>query len=148
MLSVPIDSEGVDVQAMENIVREEKSKGSWNVTEEKPFWAMFYTIPVFHNPTGVTLPKGERLVISNITVVLNNCLIHNAVMLTSILLRGFHVVCSGVANMHCHRKNKTIQMVKYKTDVNYRPSKDTLKPQKIQRTVVNLYLFLESKLLK
>jgi DNA-binding transcriptional MocR family regulator len=32
MLSVPIDSKGVDVAAMENIVREEKSKGSWNVT--------------------------------------------------------------------------------------------------------------------
>jgi len=63
MLSVPIDSKGVDVAAMENIVREEKSKGSWNVTEEKPFWAMFYTIPVFHNPTGITLPKGKRVVI-------------------------------------------------------------------------------------
>ena len=63
MLSVPIDSKGVDVAAMENIVREEKSKGSWIVTEEKPFWAMFYTIPVFHNPTGITLSKGKRLVI-------------------------------------------------------------------------------------
>jgi len=63
MLSVPIDSKGVDVAAMENIVRKEKSKGSWNVTEEKPFWAMFYTIPVFHNPTGITLPKGMRLAV-------------------------------------------------------------------------------------
>ncbi|PNF38871.1 hypothetical protein B7P43_G09905 [Cryptotermes secundus] len=57
MVTVPIDSEGVDIAAMENIVREEKSKGSWNVTEEKPFWAVFYTIPIFHNPTGITLPK-------------------------------------------------------------------------------------------
>jgi DNA-binding transcriptional MocR family regulator len=70
-ISVPIDSEGVDVTAMENIVREEKSKGSWNVTEEKPFWAMFYTIPIFHNPTGITLPKGTGLIISNGMVVLN-----------------------------------------------------------------------------
>jgi len=51
------------VAAMKNIVREEKSKGFWSVTEKKPFWAMFYTIPVFHNPTGITLPKGKRLVI-------------------------------------------------------------------------------------
>lgn len=59
-VSVPMDSEGVDVAAMEKIVREEKSKGSWTMTEGKPFWAMFYTIPIFHNPTGITLPKSKQ----------------------------------------------------------------------------------------
>ncbi|XP_069689406.1 2-aminoadipate transaminase-like [Periplaneta americana] len=59
IVTVPIDSEGVDVEAMEKIVRDEKSKGSWTVSEEKPFWAMFYTIPIFHNPTGTKLPKNR-----------------------------------------------------------------------------------------
>ncbi|XP_021938949.1 uncharacterized protein LOC110839244 isoform X2 [Zootermopsis nevadensis] len=57
IVTVPTDSEGVDVAAMEKIVRKEKSRGSWTMTEGKPFWAMFYTIPIFHNPTGVILPK-------------------------------------------------------------------------------------------
>ncbi|PSN57929.1 hypothetical protein C0J52_00267 [Blattella germanica] len=57
IVTVPLDAKGIDIAEMKRIVMEEKSKGNWNVTEEKPFWAMFYTIPVFHNPTGTTLPK-------------------------------------------------------------------------------------------
>ncbi|KAJ9598427.1 hypothetical protein L9F63_010871, partial [Diploptera punctata] len=59
IVTVPLDYNGVDVEALERIAKNEKSKGNWKVTESKPFWAMFYTIPVFHNPTGSTLPKSR-----------------------------------------------------------------------------------------
>lgn len=63
----------VDLDAFEKIVAEEKMNGKFLHTEEKIFWAMFYTIPTFHNPTGSTLPPGEPLIIfSLIDRTINN----------------------------------------------------------------------------
>lgn len=45
----------VDLDAFEKIVVEEKQNGDYFTNDQKIFWAMFYTIPVFHNPTGTTL---------------------------------------------------------------------------------------------
>lgn len=50
----------VDLEAMEEIVKNEKNKSTdYLLTKEKIFWAMFYTIPTFHNPTGMTLSEGD-----------------------------------------------------------------------------------------
>ena len=49
----------VDLDAFEKIVAEEKLNGNFLMNEQKLFWAMFYTIPTFHNPTGTTLPPGK-----------------------------------------------------------------------------------------
>lgn len=49
----------VDLDAFEKIVAEEKAKGSFLLNDQKIFWAMFYTIPIFHNPTGMTLSPGN-----------------------------------------------------------------------------------------
>ena len=63
-VSVPMSSDGsgVDVTALEEAVqrehanREDPGKGK--------FWAMFYTIPTFHNPTGsVMSPEKCRKVV-------------------------------------------------------------------------------------
>lgn len=48
----------VDVNAFEKIVMEQKCD-NFLTNEQKIFWAMFYTIPTFHNPTGSTLSVGK-----------------------------------------------------------------------------------------
>nr|CAD7439005.1 unnamed protein product [Timema bartmani] len=58
VVPVPQTSEGVDTEALKIIASEERSKGSWELTENKLFWAIFYTIPIFHNPTGVTMSQN------------------------------------------------------------------------------------------
>ncbi|XP_078052519.1 2-aminoadipate transaminase isoform X2 [Augochlora pura] len=56
IVTVPMKNDVVDLDAFEKIVAKEKSKGEFLLTDEKIFWAMFYTIPTFHNPTGSTMP--------------------------------------------------------------------------------------------
>ncbi len=51
---------GVDTAALEQAVREEcrpttGSSTSNNSSTSGRFWGMFYTIPTFHNPTGITM---------------------------------------------------------------------------------------------
>ncbi|XP_031838655.2 2-aminoadipate transaminase isoform X1 [Nomia melanderi] len=64
IVTVPMKNDMVDLDAFEKIVAKEKISGEFLHTEEKIFWAMFYTIPTFHNPTGSTLPPEscKRLV--------------------------------------------------------------------------------------
>ncbi|GLH14092.1 Uncharacterized protein GBIM_18511, partial [Gryllus bimaculatus] len=59
IVTVPITDSGLDAEALEKIVSEEYTKRQWNLTEERPFWAMLYTIPVFHNPTGTTMKESK-----------------------------------------------------------------------------------------
>ncbi len=53
LVSVPVDDEGVDVGALERLMREHKPK-------------LFYCIPTFQNPTGRTLPPARRRRISEL----------------------------------------------------------------------------------
>jgi DNA-binding transcriptional MocR family regulator len=54
-----LDADGVDVDKLYEIVAKIKLENDWNVSADKPFWAMFYTIPNFHNPTGTLLPPSK-----------------------------------------------------------------------------------------
>lgn len=47
----------VDIDAFEEKVKIEK-KGTYVLGNDKIFWAMYYTIPTYHNPTGMTLKPG------------------------------------------------------------------------------------------
>ncbi|XP_043584178.1 2-aminoadipate transaminase-like [Bombus pyrosoma] len=64
MVTVPMKNDMVDLDEFEKIIVEEKRNGNFVTNEQKIFWAMFYTIPTFHNPTGSTLPPEncKRLV--------------------------------------------------------------------------------------
>ncbi|XP_076748600.1 2-aminoadipate transaminase isoform X2 [Xylocopa sonorina] len=55
IVPIPMKNDIVDLNAFEKIVVEEKQSGNFLINEQKIFWAMFYTIPTFHNPTGTTL---------------------------------------------------------------------------------------------
>ncbi|XP_020278839.1 uncharacterized protein LOC109852257 isoform X2 [Pseudomyrmex gracilis] len=59
VVTVPMKDDVVDLDAFEKIVAEEKAKGNFLVNNQKIFWAMFYTIPIFHNPTGMTLSPDQ-----------------------------------------------------------------------------------------
>ncbi len=72
LVPVPMEKDGVDVDVLDRKVAAEKEQmhlrgedceeGSSN--GHKRFWAMFYTIPTFHNPTGVCVSpaKSSRIV--------------------------------------------------------------------------------------
>ncbi len=58
--------DGVDVSALEKAVEAEFAKFSAkrNEPDKNRFWAMFYTIPTFQNPTGTLLsPEKCRRVV-------------------------------------------------------------------------------------
>ena len=65
-VAVPMGAanDGVDVDAFEAAVRAEHERRDASLRDEGKFWAMFYTVPTFHNPTGSLLSKekSERLV--------------------------------------------------------------------------------------
>jgi DNA-binding transcriptional MocR family regulator len=58
MYVVKMDEDGIIITELESKAQELKAVGIWEITPEKPFWAMLYTMPVFHNPTGVILKQG------------------------------------------------------------------------------------------
>ena len=66
IVPVPMERDGVDASALEKTVEAEYAKVSVkNIDSNKNrFWAMFYTIPTFQNPTGTLLsPEKCRRVI-------------------------------------------------------------------------------------
>ena len=46
-------------QDLERALRENSGGIPQVITEEKPYWAMLYTVPTFHNPTGRLMSPGE-----------------------------------------------------------------------------------------
>ena len=57
--------DGVDVDILESVVKKEFDKLSTNpALNNGRFWAMFYTIPTFHNPTGILMSseKSKRVI--------------------------------------------------------------------------------------
>ncbi|XP_011859584.1 PREDICTED: uncharacterized protein YER152C-like isoform X2 [Vollenhovia emeryi] len=59
IVTVPMKDDAVDLDALEKIIVEKKTKGNFLLNDQKIFWAMFYTIPIFHNPTGMTLSPDQ-----------------------------------------------------------------------------------------
>lgn len=55
IVTVPMKDDLVDLDAFEKIIAEKK-KGNFYLNDDKIFWAMFYTVPTYHNPTGMVLP--------------------------------------------------------------------------------------------
>jgi DNA-binding transcriptional MocR family regulator len=59
LVPVAMDEEGMIPQDLERALRENSGGIPQVITEEKPYWAMLYTVPTFHNPTG-RLMSPER----------------------------------------------------------------------------------------
>jgi DNA-binding transcriptional MocR family regulator len=66
IVPVSVGLDGVDVNALERAVEAEFEKVSAKKMElnKNRFWAMFYTIPTFQNPTGTLLsPEKSRRIV-------------------------------------------------------------------------------------
>lgn len=53
IIPVKLNEDGVDIKDLEEKVRERQFQ-----SKEKMFWAIYYTIPTFHNPTGILFTEG------------------------------------------------------------------------------------------
>lgn len=55
VVPVKINDDGVDLKELEQKLKERKfaAKG-------KMFWGIYYTIPTFHNPTGILFSEGKQ----------------------------------------------------------------------------------------
>lgn len=62
LYTVLMDEEGVNTDIMEEKIKENLLNKTSEVDRNKPFSAMVYLIPTFHNPTGVCLSPGILLV--------------------------------------------------------------------------------------
>ena len=58
--SVAMDEDGIVPKDLERAIRENSGGIPQIITDDKPYWAMLYTIPTFHNPTGRLLSPGEK----------------------------------------------------------------------------------------
>lgn len=54
IVPVKLNDDGVDLKDLEEHV----SKRRFN-SERKQFWGMYYTIPTYHNPTGILFSPGR-----------------------------------------------------------------------------------------
>lgn len=48
IVPVKLNENGVDLDSLEKLLQEKQFK-----SQNKEFWAMYYTIPTYHNPTGI-----------------------------------------------------------------------------------------------
>lgn len=53
IVSVPLTADGVDVTRLRQLVEEYKFK-----SDNKLFWGIYYTMTVYHNPTGLVFSNG------------------------------------------------------------------------------------------
>ena len=59
------DGSGVSLEELEKAIKTEFQKKSKEISNEK-FWAMFYTIPTFHNPTGACISPAKSKAVVNL----------------------------------------------------------------------------------
>ena len=52
IIPVKLNEDGVDLEMLEKLVQEKQFK-----SKNKEFWGMYYTIPTYHNPTGILFSK-------------------------------------------------------------------------------------------
>lgn len=52
---VPLNSDGPDLETLGALI----NKYRFKPTGSKLFWGVYYTIPTFHNPTGILFTEGE-----------------------------------------------------------------------------------------
>jgi len=54
IVPVKLNDDGVDLKDLEQQVSKRRFK-----SEKKEFWGMYYTIPTYHNPTGILFSPGR-----------------------------------------------------------------------------------------
>ena len=69
-----MDEEGIIPEELERNIEGHLSSQSKEINEIKPYCAMLYLIPTFHNPTGVSLAPGMLILyLLNYYIKLHSC---------------------------------------------------------------------------
>lgn len=50
----------VNLDALEELAKKEFEQGKFVLGNDKIFWAAYYAIPTFHNPTGMTISSSKN----------------------------------------------------------------------------------------
>ncbi|XP_052859814.1 2-aminoadipate transaminase [Anopheles cruzii] len=60
IVSLPLEQDGPNMEVFEELIEQHR----FEATAGKPFWGIYYTIPTFHNPTGIVFSaeKCQRLI--------------------------------------------------------------------------------------
>ena len=60
IIPIPMQDDGVDTEFLHDSIKKEYDRlDIVNKSDTEKFWAMFYTIPTYHNPTGVCLSAAK-----------------------------------------------------------------------------------------
>lgn len=93
IIPVKLNNDGVDIDDLERKLKEKRFQ-----SKDKMFWGAYYTIPTYHNPTGILFSEGKRSrkVVSQVIIFLleiNNSLVK--------LARKFDILiaCDDVYNL-------------------------------------------------
>lgn len=54
VIPVKLNDDGVDINDLESKLQQNQFQ-----SKDKMFWAIYYTIPTFHNPTGISFSDGK-----------------------------------------------------------------------------------------
>lgn len=57
IIPVKLNDDGVDLVDLEEKLKEKQFKSN----PKKIFWGIYYTIPTYHNPTGILFSEGMKL---------------------------------------------------------------------------------------
>lgn len=61
IIPVKLNDDGVDLKDLEEKVSKRRFK-----SEKKEFWGIYYTIPTYHNPTGILFSPGKSILLVNV----------------------------------------------------------------------------------
>jgi len=82
--SVNLDDDGLDTDDLESKLTSAKKLSNHRYSEKKPYWAMLYLVPIYHNPTGVCYNEDKFRSIISIARK------HNILVLTDDVYNFFH----------------------------------------------------------
>ncbi|XP_070567619.1 2-aminoadipate transaminase-like [Ptychodera flava] len=55
LVNVPMDEDGMDMDALDELLTLYRPRSSHEISDKQPFWAAVYLVPCFQNPTGTVL---------------------------------------------------------------------------------------------
>lgn len=120
----------VDIEKFDEIINNEmKKNNNYLITNDKIFWAMFYTIPTFHNPTGTSLPPGEMniqflILLARYINFIYNFILESCKKIVDLARKySIVVVCDDVYNLLSYNDSSPPHRLFYyddKNDVDYK----------------------------
>lgn len=72
IVPLKLNDDGVDINDLEVKVKDRRFK-----SQSKEFWAIYYTIPTYHNPTGILFSPSNYKIVKTFALI-THCFIFSA----------------------------------------------------------------------